>query len=101
MQGHNGLVKPFKPGMPNVKLTPKDVEKLRKGDNVRAGGLPMQEEGHGTQPLNPPWIDDVNDRFVSRSMRDRRGEHCWCKMFMPHQRLYGGGSSIFLPIPVW
>ncbi|EWM28988.1 Polyketide cyclase/dehydrase [Nannochloropsis gaditana] len=34
-QGHNGLVKPFKPGPPSIRLKKSEVEKLRKGEAVK------------------------------------------------------------------
>jgi hypothetical protein len=34
-QGHKGLVKPFKPGPPGIKLKGGEIEKLRKGEAVR------------------------------------------------------------------
>lgn len=34
-QGHKGLVKPFKPGPPGIKLKGGDLEKLRKGEAVK------------------------------------------------------------------
>lgn len=34
-QGHKGLVKPFKPGPPGIKLKSGDLEKLRKGESVK------------------------------------------------------------------
>ena len=34
-QGHKGLVKPFKPGPPGIKLKGGEIEKLRKGEAVK------------------------------------------------------------------
>lgn len=64
MQGHKGLVKPFKPGPPGIKLKGGDLEKLRKGEAVKqqlsAGsggrGLVIQVRRRGLIIRSLNWV---------------------------------------------
>lgn len=78
VQGHKGLVKPFKPGPPGIKLKGGDLEKLRKGEAVKQ----QLSAGSGGRGL----VIQVGRRgLVDRSAAEGRG---------PCMGLMRGSSSI-------